>query len=217
MILLLRHETWSPRLLVAGSRLSARLDGAQPRCNAGFAILIEHGPGFEMRALFWSLLAVAALFGAPKATRLFNLATGPWSGQAIHADGSVTDMRFGLDLPTPDWVPLPPDAELAQVSQQTSNKAPGIFGSIEILTRVPLHDAKRFYTERLTRLGFAVTDEGLGTLNQAAAEYLGVAGSLVARREANGDEVRIQFRDEHGWLSRSRLVQITWRTPRPAI
>jgi hypothetical protein len=63
-----------------------------------------------------------------------------------------------------------PRAEIVQVSQQDSTAGPGIFGIVEMLTYMPLHDASRVFTDRLSACGIAVTDEGIGSLNQAAAD-----------------------------------------------
>lgn len=167
-----------------------------------------------MRRLYWSLIIVAVLYGVPRAAMILNIGMGPWSGQVVQADGSVTDMRFDRNLPRPDWLPLPPDADIVQASQQTSSKDPGVFGIVEFLTRMPLNDARRFFTNRLVASGFAVTDEGIGTLNQPTADLLAVARMLTARRAPNGEEVSVQLRGEEGWVGRARLVQITWRTRR---
>ena len=56
-----------------------------------------------MRRLIALLIVLAIVFGAPYAAALLNRLMGPWSAEAVEADGSRTHMQFGQDLPRPDW------------------------------------------------------------------------------------------------------------------
>jgi hypothetical protein len=69
---------------------------------------------------------------------------------------------------------------------------------------------KRFYTDRLTATGFEVTDLGIAPLNPPTAAYLGIAGTLSARRAATDDAIDIRIRTPDGLIP-SRLLQIHWR------
>jgi hypothetical protein len=158
------------------------------------------------------LLVVAAVFvfGASYATTFLHRAMGPWSATAVEQDGSLTHMQFSTDLPRPDWLPLYPGAWVVQASRLVSARAPSGFHSFDIGTRASLDDVKRFYSEALTAAGFEVTDTGLLTLNPLTAAYLGIAGSLSARRVSTDDLVDIQIRTPDGLIP-SRLLQIHWR------
>src|SRR5262245_59248757 len=167
-----------------------------------------------MRWLFTPLLALLVLltlvFGAPYASAFLYRLMGPWSATAIEQDGSLTHMRFAPDLPRPEWVPLYPGATVVQGSTLTSARAPSGVHSLDLATRASLDEVKRFYTDALTAAGFEVDDLGTLSLNPAAAAFLGIAGTLSARRAATDDEIVIQIRTPEG-LVPSRLLQIHWR------
>jgi len=69
---------------------------------------------------------------------------------------------------------------------------------------------KRFYTDALTRAGFAVDDLGIAPLNPATAAFLGIAGTLSAKRAATDDMLTVQIRTADGLILASRLLQIHW-------
>jgi hypothetical protein len=171
-----------------------------------------------MRRLLLLLVLLALVFGASYASAIIYSLMGPWSATGLEADGSVTDMQFGPDLPRPEWVPVYPGGWVVQASRLTSARAPSGFHSLEIATRASLEDVKRFYSERLAAAGFEVTDLGIAPLNPLTAAYLGVAGTLAARRAATDDLIDIQIRTPDGLIP-SRLLQIYWRkiseTPPP--
>jgi hypothetical protein len=164
-------------------------------------------PGF-----FYALLLLGALFGSPYAAAILNSAMGPWSADAYHADGTVSHMEFGLHLPRPDWVPVPRDATLVQAARVTSATQPTDFHTLDLMTRQPLDEIKRFYTTQLQAAGFAVTDLGLGPLNPAAAQFLGIDGTLQGERAATHETVAIQIRSPEGVVAPARLLQIQWHT-----
>ena len=161
------------------------------------------------RRFFIFLLFVTLVFGASYASALINRLMGPWTAVAIEQDGSTTRMQFDPNLPRPDWVQVYPGAVVAQTSMVTSNRFPSGLGTLDITTRASFEEVKRFYTDRLESSGFEVTDEGIGPLNPATAVYLGVAGTLSARRAATDDKVVIQIRTPDGLLL-SRQVQLHW-------
>jgi len=163
------------------------------------------------RAFIYLLVALTLFFGAPYATAILYRVMGPWSADAIEADGSVTHMEFGTHLARPDWVPVPSDATIVQASRLTSAAAPEGFNGLDLTTREPLDDIKRFYTTQLESAGFAVTDEGIGPLNPATARYLGIDGTLIGIRAATADTITVQIRSPEGILVPSRLLQIHWR------
>lgn len=162
------------------------------------------------RAFFYFLIAVAVVLGTPYAAMLLNRAMGPWSATGIERDGSTTYMEFGDTVPRPDWVPIPPDASIVQSSFVRNSKDTTGVGILELASQASLDDLKRFYIDRLKTAGFTVQDLGTGTLNAAAASYLGVASMLVATREATGDQININIRMPEGILA-TRLIQMNWR------
>jgi hypothetical protein len=163
-----------------------------------------------MRRLIPLLVILALVFGVSYASLLINRIMGPWSATAVEQDGSLTHMRFGQDLPRPEWVPVYPGAAVVQASRLVSVRAPSGFHSLELATRASLDDVKRFYSRELAAAGFQVEDTGLGPLNPLTAAYLGIAGSLSARRAATDDQIDIQIRTPDGLIP-SRLLQIHWR------
>jgi hypothetical protein len=164
-----------------------------------------------MRRLFIPFLIVLALvFGASYAAAIINAAMGTWSSVGIEHDGSQTHMVFGQTLPRPDWVPVYPGAWVVGASKLTSLKIPSGAHSLELGTRSSLEDVKRFYIEELTRAGFEVTDQGIAPLNPLTAAYLGIAGTISARRVSTDDHLDVQVRTPDGLIP-SRLLQIYWR------
>jgi hypothetical protein len=163
-----------------------------------------------MRRFVGLLVIIALIFGASYASAIINWVIGPWSVVAIEQDGSATQMQFGAHLPRPEWVPVYPGATVVQASKVTPLRAPSGFHSLELATRASLDEVKRFYTDRLTASGFEVTDLGIAPLNPLTAAYLGIAGTLAARRAATDDAIDIQIRTPDGLLP-SRLLQIHWR------
>jgi hypothetical protein len=162
-----------------------------------------------MRRLLPFLIVLAIIFGASYASAILNHVMGPWSATAVEHDGSLTRMQFGADLPRPDWVPFYPGAWVVQGSRLTSARHPAGFHSLEIGTRASLEEVKRFYTEQLTSAGFEVSDLGLMGLNPPAAAFLGIDGTLSAKRESTDDAIDVQIRTPDG-LVPSRLLQIHW-------
>ena len=86
---------------------------------------------------------------------------------------------------------------------------PSGFHGLDIATRASFDNVKRFYTERLTALGFTVADRGTLSLNPATAAMLGIAGSLSASRAETDDQVEITIRTPDGLIP-SRHVEIRW-------
>ena len=162
-----------------------------------------------MRRLLGLLVIVTLVFGASYASAIINWLIGPWTAVAIEQDGSATAMQFGPHLPRPDWVPVYPGATVVQASKLVSARAPSGFHALELATSASLDDVKRFYTDRLARAGFDVTDLGIAPLNPLTAAYLGIAGTLSARRIATDDTIDIQIRTPDGLIP-SRLLQIHW-------
>ncbi len=163
-----------------------------------------------MRFLLPLLFAAALVFGVSHASAIIFWAMGSWSAVGFEQDGNQTHMQFGENLPRPEWVPFYPGASIVTGSKLTSVRQPSGFHSLEISTRASLDEVKRFYTERLTREGFAVEDLGLMSLNPATASLLGIAGTLSARRAATDDLITIQIRTADGLILASRLLQIHW-------
>jgi len=162
-----------------------------------------------MRFLLPVLLLVAMIFGVSHASAIIFWAMGSWSAVGFEQDGNQTHMQFGQNLPRPEWVPFYPGASVVTGSRLTSVRQPSGFHSLEISTRASLDEVKRFYTERLTREGFAVEDP-LMSLNPATAALFGIDGSLIARRAATDDLITIQIRSADGLILPSRLLQIHW-------
>jgi len=162
------------------------------------------------RFFVWVLLALVLVAGAPYAAAVLYRVMGPWSAVGIEQDGSQIHMQFGVDLPRPDFVPVYPGATIVQGSWLTSVKIPSGVGSLDLATRGSFEDVKRFYVERLTASGFAVTDYGTGPLNAPTAAYLGIAGMLLARRSETDDRVDISIGTPEGLIG-ARGVQLHWR------
>ena len=163
-----------------------------------------------MHRLAALLLIVAVLFGGSYAAALLFRVMGPSTAIAIEADGSQTFMEFGTHLPRPEWVPFYPGATIVQATKLTSVRMPQGVHGLDLATRASLDEVKRFYTEHLTAAGFEVTDTGMLSLNPLTAAYLGIAGSLTAKRVATDDRIDIQIRTAEGFIP-SRLLQIHWR------
>lgn len=163
-----------------------------------------------MRRLFPFLVLIALIFGASYASALINRIMGPWSSTAIHQDGSLSHMQFGVDLPRPEWVPVYPGAWVVGASKITSEQHPAGFHGLDLGTRASLDEVKRFYTEQLTAAGFEVSDLGLMGLNPPTAAMLGIDGMLSAKRHATDDAIDVQIRTPDGIVP-SRLLQIHWR------
>jgi len=163
-----------------------------------------------MRRLVALLIVLAIAFGAPYAAALINRLMGPWSAEAVEADGSRTHMQFGQDLPRPDWVPVYPGALVVQASKVVSAREPSGFHALDLATRAALDEIKRFYTNRLMTAGFAVRDLGTWPSDARSAAVLGLDATLFARRAATDDQVDIQIRSPEGFAG-TRLLQIHWR------
>jgi len=163
-----------------------------------------------MRRFIPLLILLGLVFGASYASALINRVMGPWSSTAIHQDGSLSHMQFGVDLPRPEWVPVYPGAWVVGGSKITSVEHPAGFHGLDLGTRASLDEVKRFYVAELTASGFEVEDLGIAPLNPATAALLGIAGSLAAKRAATDDRIDIQIRTPDGLIP-SRLLQIHWR------
>jgi hypothetical protein len=163
-----------------------------------------------MRRFIPLLILLGLVFGAAYANALINRIIGPWSSIAIHQDGSLSHMQFGVGLPRPEWVPVYPGAWVVGASKITSALDPAGFHGLDLGTRASLDEVKRFYTEQLTAAGFEVSDLGLMGLNPLTAAYLGVDGQLSAKRPATDDAIDVQIRTPDGIVP-SRLLQIHWR------
>ena len=163
-----------------------------------------------MRRLIALLIVLTIAFGAPYASALINRLMGPWSVDAVQADGSRTHMQFGQDLPRPDWVPVYPGALVVQGSNVVSAREPYGFHALDLATRASLDDVRRFYTTRLAAAGFAVRDLGAWPSDARTAAALGLDTTLFARRAATDDQIDIQVRSPEGFAG-TRLLQIHWR------
>lgn len=164
-----------------------------------------------MRRFYWLLVIVAILMGVPYAALLLNRAMGPWEATAIEHDGSVTYMRFDPDMPPPDFVPIYPGSQVIQASFLVSKAAPSGVGRLELAAQSSLDRVRSFYRSRLEAAGFVVEDLGTLGLNAAAAAYIGIDGTLVARRPSTDDYVVVQIGTEDGTVIRSRLLDLHWR------
>jgi hypothetical protein len=162
-----------------------------------------------MRRFIPLLILLGLVFGASYASALINRMMGPWSATAVEHDGSLTHMQFGADLPRPEWVPFYPGAWVVGGSRLTSERHPAGFHSLDLGTRASLDEVKRFYAEQLTGAGFEVSDLGLMGLNPMTAAYLGIDGTLSAKRPSTDDAIQVQIRTPDG-LIQSRLLQIHW-------
>jgi hypothetical protein len=163
-----------------------------------------------MRRLYWLIFIVTLMFGASYASALLNGLMGPWSAVGIEQDGSRTYMQFGQALPHPAWVPVYPGAAVVQASRLVSTQAPSGFHSLDLATRASLEEIKRFYMTELAATGFAVEDQGIAPLNPMTAAYLGIDGTLAAKRASTDDIINVQIRTPEGLIP-SRLLQIRWR------
>jgi hypothetical protein len=160
---------------------------------------------------FFAILAILALvLGVSYASALLFRVMGPWTALAIQADSSQVHMAFSPDLPRPEWVPIYPGATVVQSSRLTSGRMPSGFHSLDLATRASFEDVKRFYLEHLSASGFAVVDNGLGPLSPLTASFLGIAGSLSARRVATDDQIDIVIGTPDGLIP-SRPLKLHWR------
>jgi hypothetical protein len=165
----------------------------------------------RLHLFFAFLLVIYVLFGSPYAALLLNRAMGPWDASAVHHDGSVSHQYYDQDRPPPAFVPVYPRASVVQSVLMFSTNAPSGVGLLDLAVHGSLDEVRDFYRIRLEAGGFAVEDLGTLGLNAAAADYLGVAGTLFAKRQATDDSVSVQIRTEEGVVVRSRLVQLSWR------
>ena len=163
-----------------------------------------------IRIVLWLLVAVTLAFGSPYAAWVLGRVNGTWSGDAVEHDGSITHMQFGPDLPRPDWVPVYPGALIAQGSNLTSARFPSGVHSLDVSTRDPLDDIKRFYVARLEEAGFKVRDLGTYPTDARTAAFLRLDSTLYAERPATDDRIAIQIRTPEGLLA-ARLLQLQWR------
>jgi len=163
-----------------------------------------------IRLVLWLLVALTLAFGAPYAAWVLNRVQGPWSADAVEADGSRTHMQFGTDLPRPDWVPVYPGALIVQASRLVAARSPSGVHFLDVSTRDALDDIKRFYAERLGDAGFKVRDLGTWPVDARTAAFLGLDGTLYAERAATDDRISIQIHAPEGILS-TRLLQLQWR------
>src|SRR5262245_56965791 len=97
-----------------------------------------------MRRLIQLAILVGLVSGPSDATALINRIMGPWSSTAIHQDGSLSHMQFGVDLPRPEWVPVYPGAWVVGGSAITSEQHPAGFHGLDLGTRDSLDEVKRF-------------------------------------------------------------------------
>jgi hypothetical protein len=164
-----------------------------------------------MRRFFLGLLLIAVLFGSPYAALVLNRAVGPWSATGTEQDGSTTAFQFDPNMPPAEFVPVFPGASVVQSSRVVSQAAPSGVGFLDLAVRASAAEVRDFYRSRWEAAGFAVDDLGTMGLNPAAAAYLGLDGTLVAKRAATDDVVMMQIRGEEGVLLRSRALQLQWR------
>ncbi|HVM81605.1 MAG TPA: hypothetical protein VMU06_21465 [Stellaceae bacterium] len=164
-----------------------------------------------MRRLYWLLVIVAILLGAPYAALILNRAMGAWDATAVEHDGSITYMRFDPDMPPPQFLPIYPGSHVVEASFLVSKQAPSGVGRIELAAQGSLDAVRSFYRSRLKADGFEVSDVGTPGLNAATAAYLGVDDVLVAKRTATDDYVYVQIGIEEGTIVRSRLLDLRWR------
>jgi hypothetical protein len=162
------------------------------------------------RFLLW-LVLIAVLFGSPYAALFLNRVMGPWTANAIEHDGSVTHMSFDQNLPPPAYLPVFPGASVVQATHLVSQQFPSGVGALELAVHGSADEVREFYRSHLEASGFTVDDLGTQGLNAAAATYLGVAGTLAAKRPDSDDAVTVNIRTEDGIVLRSRLVQVSWR------
>lgn len=164
------------------------------------------------------LLVVYMLFGSPYAALLMNRAMGPWDAGAVHHDGSVSHQYYDMDRPPPAFVPVYPGASVVQSVLIYANYAPSGVGMLDLAVHGSLDEVRDFYRTRLEAEGFEVEDLRTMGLNAAAADYLGVAGNLFAKRPETDDSVGVQISTEEGIVIRTRLVKLQWRklSERPA-
>jgi len=164
-----------------------------------------------MRRLFWLLVIVAILMGAPYAALILNHGMGAWDATGVEHDGSVTYMRFDPNMPPPAFVPIYPDAHVVQSTILLSKDAPSGVGRLELAVRGSLDEVRSFYRTRLEATGFVVTDLGTQGIDRTTAAYLGIDGALVGKRSATDDFILVQIRSEEGHFVRSRLLDLRWR------
>jgi hypothetical protein len=165
----------------------------------------------DVRRLLLGLVLIAVLFGSPYAALILNRFMGPWSAGLGERDGSVSSLRFDPDMPPPDFVPVFPGARVVQSSRLVSKDAPSGVGFLELAVHGSAAEVRDFYQTHLMAGGFTVDDLGTQGLNDAAAAYLGLDGTIVGKRSATDDVVTVQIRSEEGILLRSRLLQLNWR------
>jgi len=166
--------------------------------------------GRTLVALILALaVALLLLLGTPYAALILDRLQGSWNATGIEHDGSVTNFSFGQGLPRPEWIFIPHGARIVEVSHVTNKSQGRDVGMLEIATHQSFADLRKFYTESLSRADFVVVDQGLGPLNERTAEYLGVAGTLMATRSRSGDCIAISIRRPEGILQ-TTLVELRW-------
>jgi hypothetical protein len=174
-----------------------------------------------MKRLFlFGLLAIAILVGTPYAAWMLNSLMGTYTVTMVEHDGSQRVLTLGPNAPVPDWMPALPGALVVQASRWAPTPQAVDSGDLEVLSHQDFDSIKGFYREAFEQRGFVVEDLGIGTLNPAAAAYLGLDGQLAANRsvshlqgsnlQGSNLQVTVQLRSPEGLIVRPRLVQIHW-------
>lgn len=130
---------------------------------------------------------------------------------ATSPDGQTTTSILGPSAPIPDWVPRLSDEVVLSASQSFTKPTGTKSGTLDVVTRLPLGEIRKYYLERLEVAGFVMKDEGLGSIDGRTARVLSVAGTLRGQRREADERVFVNIRGEEGFVLRTRAVQIVWR------
>jgi hypothetical protein len=171
-----------------------------------------------MRRGFFGLILVALLCGTPVINIALLWLVG--TNEVVYNPGRPDSYSAisGPSAPRPVWLPRLPKAVVATAHQVTSGRQDG-FGTLDLVTTLSLGEIKDFYQRTLSELGFSVHDDGIGTLTPAAADFLGIGGTLLAERPHDSREeykwVSVQISAEEGWFLSTRYVSLQWRRMTP--
>ena len=161
------------------------------------------------------LIALAVVAGYPYAGLVLYRLLGTTTVAMVEHDGTPRSMIMGPAAPLPEWLPQLPRGWTVTAAHWHPSPGRPIAGGQEVLTHTSVDEVKRFYAAALAEAGFAMRDDGIGTLTPPVAAYLGIDNTLVGTRD-DGLVISVVTRSAGGLILPSRIVQINWTIPQRA-
>lgn len=153
---------------------------------------------------------ILAVIGYPYAGVLVYRGFGTRTVHYVDGTGEPHILTMGPGAPRPVWLALPSASTLVDAGHFVPKPGQEALGSLEYLTRMSVDDIKRHHLESLRAAGFEVQDLGYGTLNAAAAAFLGIENILMGDRTSTGLSIRVTTLTPQGILWPVRTVQVAW-------